>query len=89
MFGWLSQSIFVNQSLSIEIRRCVYLATVVATGSETWAVKADQMQRLEVFHNRCVRGVLGVSRYQQWRGTISPLSIWLWNLECVMGSVGC
>ena len=40
-------------------------------GSETWAVRADQMRRLEVFHNRCVRGVLGVSRYQQWRNHIS------------------
>ena len=29
------------------------------------------MQRLEVFHNQCVRGVLGVSRYQQWRNHIS------------------
>ena len=74
MFGCLRQSIFVNQSLSIETRRCAYLATVVATwlyGSETWAVKADRMWRLEVFHNWCVRGVLGVSRYQQWRNHIS------------------
>ena len=54
MFGCLRQSIFVNQS--IETRQCVYLATIVATllyGSETWAVKADQMWRLEAFHNRC------------------------------------
>ena len=29
------------------------------------------MRRLEVFHNRCVRGVLGASRYQQWRNHIS------------------
>ena len=40
-------------------------------GSETWAVKADQLRRLEVFHNRCVRGILGVSRHQQWRDHIS------------------
>jgi len=45
MFGCLRQSIFVNQLLSIKTRRCVYIATVVATllyDSETWAVKADQ-----------------------------------------------
>ena len=74
MFGCLCQSIFFNQSLSIKTHRCVYLATIVATllyGSETWAVKADQMRRLEVFHNRCVRGILGVSRYQQCRNHIS------------------
>ena len=64
MFGSLRQSIFTNRSLSVEACRCVYLSTVVATllyGSETWAVKADQMRRLEVFHNHCVRGILGVS----------------------------
>ena len=53
------QSIFANKSLSVSVHRCVYLSTVVATllyGSETWAVKADQARRIEVFHNRCVRG---------------------------------
>ena len=40
-------------------------------GSEIWAVKADQMRRLEVFHNHCVRGILGVSQCQQWRNCIS------------------
>ena len=29
------------------------------------------MRRLEVLHNRCVRGILGVSRHQQWRDHIS------------------
>ena len=29
------------------------------------------MQRLEVFHNQCVRGVLSVCWYQQWRNHIS------------------
>ena len=60
MFGSLRQSIFANKSLSVEARRCVYLSTVVATllyGSETWAVKADQMRRLEVFHNRRVKSL--------------------------------
>ena len=74
MFGSLRQSIFTNGSLSVEARRCVYLSTVVATllyGSKMWAVKADQMRRLEVFHNHCVRGILGISRHQQWRDHIS------------------
>jgi len=74
MFGSLRQSIFVNKSLSVKTRQCVYRSTVVATllyGSETWALKARQARRLEVFHNRCVRAVLGVSRHQQWRDHIS------------------
>ena len=35
------------------------------------ALKADQMRRLKVFHNRCVWGILGVSQQQQWRDHIS------------------
>ena len=74
MFGCLHQSIFANKSLSVGARRCFYLSTVVATllnGSETWAVKTDQTKRLELFHKHCVRGILGVSRHQQWRDHIS------------------
>ena len=65
-----------SQSLPISlcVHRCVYFSTVVATllyRSETWAVKADQTRRIEMFHNCCVRGMLGVSRHQQWREGIS------------------
>ena len=74
MFGCFRQSIFANQFVSVDTCRCVYLATVVATllnGSETWGVNARQVQRLEVFHNHCVRGILGVTRLQQWREHLS------------------
>ena len=57
-----------NKSLSVGARRCVYLSTVVATvlyGSETWAVKADQTRGLKMFHNRCVKGILEVSKHHQ------------------------
>ena len=56
MFGCLRQSVFANKFLSVDAHRCVYLATVVATllyGSETRAVKARQVWRLEVVHNYC------------------------------------
>jgi len=56
----------------------VYLSTVVATllyGSETWAMKADQMRRLEMFHSLCVSGDLRISRHQQWRNPISSIQL--------------
>ena len=34
MFGCLCSSLFVNKSLSIDTKRCVYIATVTAAGSE-------------------------------------------------------
>ena len=70
IFEYLRQSIFADEFLSVDTCRCVYLATVVATllyGSETWAVKARQVWCLEVFHNWCVRGILGATRLHQWR----------------------
>ena len=74
MFGCLQQLILANKSLSVGVHRCVYLSTVVATllyGSETWSVKMDQTNRIEVFHNHCVKGMLGISRHQQRRECIS------------------
>ena len=74
MFGCLHSSIFVNGSLSIAIKRCVYTAIVVSTllyGAEIWAIKAPQVRRLQSFHNRCIRCILGVSRHLQWRDHIT------------------
>ena len=91
MFKCFRQSIFANQFLSVDTRRCVYLATVIATllyGSETWAVKARQVQHLEVFHNHYVRGILGITRLQQWREHLSSGDLnWLSNLGCPMDLV--
>ena len=69
-FGRLRESIFQNNTLSISSKRMVYRAVVLSVllyGAETWAIKANMLRRLDVFHNRCVRSILGVSRYQQWR----------------------
>jgi len=57
------------------INHAVYKAAVLATllyGSECcWAVKANQIHCLEVFHYHCVRCILEVTCYQQWTGHVS------------------
>ena len=35
-------------------------------GAEKWVVKAVHLTRLNGFHNRCVRTIMGVTRYKQW-----------------------
>ena len=56
-------------------------------GAETREIKAKQ---LDDFHNRCVRSILGVSRYQQWkeRLTIKRLSAQFgmqWSIgDCIL-----
>ena len=69
-FGCLQQSIFKNCHLSVETKKKVYGAAVLSVllyGAETWTAKAESIRRLSGFHNRCIRTIMVVSKYQQWR----------------------
>ena len=69
-FGALRGPIFNNSNLSVATKRAVYRAVVLAVllyGSETWVLKAQHTKRLNVFHNHCVRTILGVNRFEQWQ----------------------
>ena len=73
-FGCLRGPIFNNPNMSVATKRAVYKAVVLAVllyGSETWALKAQHIRRLNVFHNRSVRTILGVTRYQQWQQSLT------------------
>ena len=39
---------------------------VLLYGSETWAVTQADVQRLNVFHLRCLRRLLGITRLDKW-----------------------
>ena len=68
-FGALLKPIFLCSALSLDIKRMVYRSVVLSVllyGSETWAIKARQLHRLNIFHRSCVRAILGVSRTAQW-----------------------
>ena len=74
VFGSLRGPIFRNPVLSIATKRAVYKAVVLSVllyGGETWTPKALHIRRLSSFHNRCVRSILGVSRFQQWTQKLS------------------
>ena len=61
VFGF---SIFTNHHLSVNVKHAIYKAVVFATlfyDSECWAVKANQLHHLEVFHHHYVRCILGIS----------------------------
>ena len=67
-FGALQKPIFGCSGLSIKSKRLVYKAIVLPTlfyGAETWPMKAQQMNRLNLFHRSCVRSILRVSRSDQ------------------------
>ena len=73
-FGCLKVPVFLNCTLSTDTKRAVYKAVVVSIllyGAETWTLKAPDVRRLNSFHNRCVRTILGVTRFQQWQSRIT------------------
>lgn len=78
VFGYLRSAVFGNPTLSIPTKRVVYKATVLAVllyGAETWTLKAEHVRRLTSFHNRCVRTILGVTRYQQWKERLTSRTL--------------
>ena len=64
-FGCLSGSVFDNPVLSM-VYRAIGLSLLLYD-AETWTLKAEHVWRLNTFHNRCVRTILGVIRYYQWQ----------------------
>ena len=67
--GVLRNSVFENGHLTIRTKMRVYESVVLSIllyGSELWILKKRDIRKLENFHNGCLRGVLGISRGQQW-----------------------
>ena len=67
--GALQGTIFSNPDLDLHIKRCVFNACVLSLllyGSECWTPLQHDLRRLSVFHMRCIRSILGVSRRDCW-----------------------
>ena len=41
-------------------------------------IEAKQVRRLTIFHNKCVRTIVGVTRYQQWENRLSSNTLASW-----------
>ena len=66
VFSALRMPVFRDSNLSLTTKRMVCRAVVLGVllyGSETWATKRDTIRRLEVFHNRCLKGILGITAH--------------------------
>ena len=78
VFGCLRGAVFGNPILSIPTKRAMYKAAVLVVllyGAETWTLKAEHVRRLTSFHNRCVRTILGVTRFQQWKERLTSKTL--------------
>ena len=67
-FGALQKPVFRDGSLSLVTKKVVYQAVVLGVllyAAETWPAKQRDIRRLEGFHHRCLRSILGIGRMQQ------------------------
>ena len=56
----------------VRVHVCV---CVHAYGSEAWTTKREEMKKLESLHNRCLRGILSITRVPQWGGWITSSQV--------------
>ena len=73
-FGQLQKRVWKNQKLRLGTKVAVYKACVLSVllyGSETWSAYALQLNRLNTFHQRCLRKILGV----QWSDRVSNTEV--------------
>ena len=62
-FGALQKPVFRDGSLSLVTKKVVYQAVVLGVllyAAETWPAKQRDIRRLEGFHYRCLRSILGI-----------------------------
>ena len=73
-FGALRKSVFLENSLSLATKRKLYNACVLSVllyGSESWIPLRKHEKKMNSFHHRCVRTILGISNRQQWSERIT------------------
>ena len=63
-FGRLKGAIWSNQNINRQLKVRIYQSLILPIaiyGSESWALKKSDYQKLEAFEMRCLRTILGVS----------------------------
>ncbi|MCP4267312.1 MAG: hypothetical protein GY777_17355, partial [Candidatus Brocadiaceae bacterium] len=67
-FARLTARVWDNQKLSIRTKANVYRSCVCSTllyGSETWTLSSVQEKKINTFHLRCLRRILGITWQQK------------------------
>ena len=74
-FGALKKSVFRDNN---HTKRKVYQACVLSIllyGTECWIPLKRYIRKLNTFHHRCLRAILGITNGQQWRERITLATI--------------
>ncbi|XP_046962200.1 uncharacterized protein LOC124531734 [Vanessa cardui] len=73
-FGRLRSRAWDNRHLTVKTKMLVYQSCVLSTllyGAETWTTYAKQERRLNTFHLRCLRNILGIT----WKDRVTNESV--------------
>jgi hypothetical protein len=68
LFGALKSCVFCNKLISNKLKGSIYLALVLSVllyGCENWILSSSLIQKISVFHNRCIRTMTGVTKWTQ------------------------
>ena len=77
-FGALRKAVFMDKTLSLSIKRRLYNACVLPVllyGADCWTPLVRHNKKLNSFHHRCIRIILGISNRQQWSERITMMEI--------------
>ena len=77
-FGALRGCLFASTHINMRAKRAAYMTlilNVLLYGAETWSTSERMLQRLRVFHARCVRAMCRVSRKHTWDHHLSTAEL--------------
>ena len=78
LLGLSGRLSFKDDHLSLATKRSVYRACVLSVllyGCETWVLLRRDVKRLNGFHHRCIRTVLGITNQRQRQERISSVRV--------------
>ena len=77
-FGALRKAVFMDKDLTLKTKRKIYQACVLPVllyGAECWIPLRRHTKKINTFHHRCIRIILGISGQQQWSKRITMREI--------------
>ena len=77
-FGALRKAVFMDKNLTLYTKRIIYNASVLSVllyGSECWIPLRKHIQKLNTFHHRCIRTIVGITNRQQWAEHITMAEV--------------
>ena len=76
--GALHKVVFMDKNLTLYTKRMIYNACVLSVllyGSECWIPLRKHIKKLNTFHHRCIRTIVGITNRQQWAEHITMAEV--------------